>query len=299
MFSLANGLPRSSLPRCRTSAQCGQRRRRTTAWRWAGRSTRRTAFRAKPARRGPCRSGERSAACRAKRRVAEKCLTRARREVEGRRPIVCMLSVSAAALLVAVGLYSHYCPCWVRPPAHICAATLALPLTHHHHPHPRPFFARTPAVASNPQPHRQMPTTALLALASRPPSTAQPLVAPPLRRVRQRSGGARTVRTGARRRTRPSSSASTPTQSTRGPARSPARAYSRAHRAATQVRPGCPSPSPHHHPDPNPSPLPRPNPSPHPHPNPSPNQGGPREASPTPNPNPNPQPPTADPKQAR
>ena len=93
-----------------------------------------------------------------------------------------MLSVSAAALLVAVGLYSHYCPCWVRPPAHICAATLALPLTRHPHPHPRPFFARTLAVASNPQLHRQMPTTALLALASRPlpiaAATAQPLVAP-------------------------------------------------------------------------------------------------------------------------
>merc|ERR1719223_2580850 len=50
------------------------------------------AFRASPARRGPCRNGE--------------------KEVEGRRPIVCMLSVSAVALLVAVGLYSHYCPCW-------------------------------------------------------------------------------------------------------------------------------------------------------------------------------------------
>ena len=181
MFSLANGLPRSSLPRCRTSAQCGQRRRRTTAWRWAGRSTRRTAFRAKPARRGPCRSGERSAACRAKRRVAEKCLTRARREVEGRRPIVCMLSVSAAALLVAVGLYSHYCPCWVRPPAQrLHAAALALPLTRHPHAHSRPFFEKTRG-RLQPSAAPSEPTTALLALASRPPPIAAAPRSPVLR----------------------------------------------------------------------------------------------------------------------
>ena len=58
--------------------------------------------------------------------------SRTHREVEGRRPIVCMLSVSAVALLVAVGLYSHYCPCWVSPSAQ------RLHAAHHPRPHPRP-----------------------------------------------------------------------------------------------------------------------------------------------------------------
>lgn len=111
----------------------------------------------------------RSAACRAKRRVAEKCLTRARREVEGRRPIVCTLSVSALALLVAVGLYSHYCPCWVSPSAQRVACRCASPAPYpspHPHPHrrPRPSSKGGLAFASNPRPHRQMPTSALLAL---------------------------------------------------------------------------------------------------------------------------------------
>ena len=54
--------------------------------------------------------------------------TRARREVEGRSPIMCMLVALAVALLVGVGLYSHYCPCVVLP-AHKRAPAATTQLT--------------------------------------------------------------------------------------------------------------------------------------------------------------------------
>ena len=122
---------------CGPSAECGQRRRRTTAWRWAGRSTRRMAFKASPARRGPCRSGEKCA-CGAKRRVAEKCLTRAqggrgagadrvhalrlgRRALGRGRPLQPLLPMLGEATSPTVA-----CRC------------ASPPLTPHPHPHPHP-----------------------------------------------------------------------------------------------------------------------------------------------------------------